>query len=79
MRMLKEAAEGSGERTRAGAEAAPRWQRYLLGWRRRDVRWSKRWRRDVRSERMVVSPITPATRGQKGCEHVSTRTHPLTP
>ena len=35
---------------------------------------------DSDTERVVVSPITPATRaGQNDCEYVSTRTHPLTP
>ena len=31
------------------------------------------------AKRVMVSPITPATKGRRGGEYVSTRTHPLTP
>ena len=81
IRMVMEG--GSDERTRAGAEAAPRWQRHLLwggGGETCDGRSGSGGNGDESgTERVMGSPITPATRGQKGCEYVSTRTHPLTP
>ena len=80
--------EGSGERTHAAREAAPRgewgngtcWRAGVAAARRATVEATAAatattvaWRRGV------VSPISSATRGQKGCEYESTRTHPLSP
>ena len=79
--------EGSGERTRAAREAAL----YSTAWAAAPAGGGGGDARDGRyddgtngedggnEEGIVVTPITPATRGRRGGEYVSTRTHPLTP
>ena len=81
-RMVREAASGRGRRGRQHFTAL-RGQRHLLA-----VAVATRAMVDMTTaptaktaatKRVVVSPITPATRGRRGGEYVSTRTHPLTP